>query len=149
VLAHELGHFKLHHVRWSLIRGVALTGAMFYALSLCIGLRPFYLAFGLGGASAYGALLVFGSWFGPIGFLLQPVLNTVSRRNEFAADSFAIVHHGSGVDLAEALLRLREQSKGMPLTQPLFSWVYHSHPPILERIKALGFGEPETKRPAP
>jgi STE24 endopeptidase len=148
VLAHELGHFKLHHVRWHLIRGVALTGAMFYVLSLCIGLTPFYLGFGLAGPSAYGALLVFGSWFGPIGFLMQPAFNTISRRHEFAADRFAVVHHGNGIDLAEALLRLREQSRWMPVTHPLFSWVYHSHPPILERIKSLGYGEPETKQPA-
>ena len=140
VLAHELGHFKLHHVRWHLVRGIALTGAMFYALSLCLGLTPFYLAFGLDGPSSYGALLVFGSWFGIIEFFLQPLFNTISRRHEFAADVFAVAHHGSGRDLAEALLRLREKSRGMPVTHPLFSWMYHSHPPLLERLKALGYG---------
>lgn len=138
VLAHELGHFKLHHVRWHLIRGVALTGALFYALSLCLGLTPFYLAFDLAGPSSYGALLVFGSWFGLVEFLLQPAFNTISRRHEFAADIFAVRHHGNGHDLAEALLRLREKSHGVPVTHPLFSWMYHSHPPLLERLRALG-----------
>jgi STE24 endopeptidase len=140
VLAHELGHFKLHHVRWHLIRGIAFTGVLFYGLSRCVGLTPFYLAFGLAGASAYGALLVFGSWFGLVDFFLQPLFNTISRRHEFAADGFAVAHHGSGRDLAEALLRLREKSRGMPVTHPLFSWMYHSHPPLLERLKALGYG---------
>ena len=36
VLAHELGHFKLHHVRWGLIRSIIITGIIFYVLSLCI-----------------------------------------------------------------------------------------------------------------
>jgi len=139
VLAHELGHFKLHHVRWHLLRGVALTGLMFYALSLCLGLTPFYRAFALAEPSAYGALLVFGSWFGLLDFGLQPLLNTISRRQEFAADRFALRHHGESRDLAEALLRLREKSASMPLSHPLYSWIYHSHPPMLERLRALGY----------
>jgi STE24 endopeptidase len=141
VLAHELGHFKLHHVRWHLLRGVALTGTLFYGLSLCLGLTPFYEAFGLRGPSSYGALLVFGSWFGLLEFLLQPVFSTISRRQEFAADRFAVAHHGQAADLAEALLRLREKSCSMPVTHPWYSWMYHSHPPLLERLRALQHGE--------
>ena len=40
VLAHELGHFKLHHVRWAIVRSVATSGLLFYALSLCLPLEP-------------------------------------------------------------------------------------------------------------
>jgi STE24 endopeptidase len=146
VLAHELGHFKLAHVRWQLVRGVALTGIMLYALSLCQGLTVFYRAFALQGPSAYGALLVFGSWFGVFDFMLQPLANAVSRRQELAADTFAVLHHGNASDLAEALLRMRERSHAMPVTHPLFSWMYHSHPPMLERLRALGYsGEDATK----
>jgi len=141
VLAHELGHFKLAHVRWHLVRGVALTGLTFYALSLCQGLTVFYRAFALDGPSAYGTLLVFGSWFGLFDFVLQPLANAVSRRQEFAADTFAVTHHGNARDLAEALLKLREKSHAMPVVHPLFSWMYHSHPPMLERLRALGYSE--------
>ena len=45
VLAHELGHFKLHHVRWGMARGIATSGLVFYALSLCLPLEAFYSAF--------------------------------------------------------------------------------------------------------
>jgi STE24 endopeptidase len=41
-------------------------------------------------------------------------------------------------DLGEALLKLREKSRLLPLSHPLFSRVYHSHPPLLERLEALG-----------
>jgi len=139
VLAHELGHFKLAHVRWHLVRGVALTGLTFYALSLCQGLTAFYRAFGLQGPSAYGTLLVFGSWFGLFDFVLQPLANAVSRRQERDADAFAVTHHGNARDLAEALLKLREQNHSMPVVHPVFSWMYHSHPPVLERLSALGY----------
>jgi STE24 endopeptidase len=63
VLAHELGHFKLHHVRWAILRGVATSGLVFCVLSLCLPLRPFYAAFSVE-PTAYGALAVFGLWFG-------------------------------------------------------------------------------------
>ena len=44
VLAHELGHFKLHHIRYSLVRGF-FNGFLFYLLSLCLPLSSFYEAF--------------------------------------------------------------------------------------------------------
>jgi STE24 endopeptidase len=140
VLAHELGHFKLHHVRWQLIRGTLMTGLTFFLLSLCLPLAPFYQAFGLSGISNYGALVVFGLWFGIVDFLLQPIENHLSRRNEFAADDFAKAQVGNADELASALLKLREQSHAMPITHPVFSSVYHSHPPLLERLAAIGYG---------
>jgi STE24 endopeptidase len=137
VLAHELGHFKLHHVRWAVVRSVLATGALFYALSLCLPLASFYSAFGLSGPSAYGALVVFGLWFGLVDFLLQPVASHISRKNEFAADRYAIQNASDPGDLRRALLKLREKSRVLPLSHPLYSRVYHSHPPLLERLAAL------------
>jgi len=139
VLAHELGHFKLHHVRWSLIRGIATTGLTFYFLSLCLPLTSFYHAFGLAGVSTYGALIVFGLWFGLADFFLGPFENFISRRHEFQADAFAVKNVGGHDDLGRALLKLREANHAMPLSHPVFSSVYHSHPPILERLAAMGY----------
>jgi STE24 endopeptidase len=137
VLAHELGHFKLHHVRWALARSVLATGALFFALSLCLPLESFYRAFGLSGVSSYGALVVFSLWFGIVDFLLQPLATHISRRNEFAADRFAIQNGAAPEDLRNALLKLREKSRLLPISHPLYSLVYHSHPPLLERLNAL------------
>lgn len=137
VLAHELGHFRLNHVRWGLLRGIAATGALFFLLDLCLPLEAFYRAFRLSAPSPYGALAVFGLWLGLLDFLLGPLANWVSRRNEFAADAFAVEHLGTPDDLARALVALREKSHGLPMIHPLFSRVYHSHPPLLERLKAL------------
>jgi STE24 endopeptidase len=137
VLAHELGHFKLHHVRTRLLLGVLSTGILFYALGLCLPLTAFYTAFSLR-PSSYGALVVFGLWFGLVEFLLQPLENAISRRHEFAADAFAVTRGVAASDLGEALLKLREKSRLLPLSHPLFSRVYHSHPPLLERLEALG-----------
>lgn len=137
VLAHELGHFKLNHVRWQLIRGTFTTGLIFYLLSLCLPLEVFYKAFAMQGPTNYGGLVVFGLWFGIIDFVMQPLESYLSRRNEFAADSFAREKVGNSSDLSHALLKLREKSNVMPLVHPLFSSFYHSHPPLLERLAAL------------
>ena len=71
VLAHELGHFKLNHIRWGLVRGFLLTGLMFYLLSLCLPLFSFYQAFYLRGISNYGALVVFILWYEILGFFIK------------------------------------------------------------------------------
>jgi STE24 endopeptidase len=142
VLAHELGHFRLHHVRWGLVRSVTASGILFFALSLGLPLAPPYAAFALERTS-YGALVVFGLWFSLASFMLQPLENAISRRHEFAADAFALRTGGAtGAELASALRKLREKSRILPLAHPLYSRVHHSHPPILERLRALAAASP-------
>ena len=148
VLAHELGHFKLHHVRWAIVRSVATSGLLFYGLSLCLPLTSFYTAFFLEKTS-YGALVVFSLWFGLVSFLLQPLSNALSRRHEFAADAFALRNGATAAELGEALQRLREKSRLLPLSHPLYSRVYHSHPPLLERLRVMGAIGDEAAPPAP
>lgn len=137
VLAHELGHFKLRHVRWAVARSVAASGALFFLLSLALPVQAFYTAFSVE-RTAYGALVVFGFWFALAGFLLQPLENALSRRHEFAADAFAVQNGATPAELGAALRRLREKSRGLPVVHPLYSRVYHSHPPLLERLRAMG-----------
>ncbi|MBF0440787.1 MAG: M48 family metallopeptidase [Oligoflexales bacterium] len=139
VLAHELGHFRLHHIRWRLIRSFLITGALFFALYYCSSFELFYKAFSFEGISNYGALVVFSLWFGLIGFLFSPIGSYISRRDEFDADRFALANHGDNKKLGDALLKLREKSHVMPISHPIFSAVYHSHPPLLERLKAMGY----------
>ena len=140
VLAHELGHFKLNHVRWQIVRGVIMTGVMFGILNLCLPLEIFYKAFGLSGVSNYAALIVFSMWFGVVDFALAPIGTYLSRRNEFAADRFAREQIGNSNELGDALLKLREKSHAMPISHPLFSAIYYSHPPLLERLETMGYG---------
>jgi len=137
VLAHELGHFKLHHVRTGMIRGLIFSLIIFAGIGALLDQKNFYLGFGLTDVSNYGGLVVFSLWFGLLEFYLQPLQTWFSRRNEFAADRFAKVTMGSSEDLASALKKLREKSSIMPIAHPLYSAMYYSHPPMLERIKTL------------
>lgn len=137
VLAHELGHFKLHHVRTGMIRGLTLSLIIFACIGALLSSKNFYLAFGLQDVSNHGGLVVFSLWFGLIEFYLQPLQTWFSRRNEFAADTFAKTTLGSSANLVSALKKLREKSSIMPIAHPLYSAMYYSHPPMLERIKTL------------
>lgn len=142
VLAHELGHFKLRHVRWGMIRGILTTGLMFWILSLLLPQEAFYRAFGFTEVSNWAALIVFSLWFGVFEFVFHPIGTWLSRRNEFAADEFARKAIGESESLAAALLKLREKSHAMPFSHPIYSAFYHSHPPMLERIQTLRAGVP-------
>jgi len=137
VLAHELGHFKLHHVRISLVRSILIMGLLFFAMSLAKPLEVFYEAFGFEGVSNYGAIVVFSLWYGIIGFVFTPLQSWLSQRNEFAADAFAKRNIDSYENLSNALVKLGKRNQSMPLTDPKFSFFYYSHPPLLERLSAL------------
>jgi STE24 endopeptidase len=137
VLAHELGHFKLNHIRNSLIRGLLMSLGTFYLMSLVLHQSIFYQAFGVENINTYVGLIIFALWFGMVEFFIQPFETWLSRRNEFAADDFARANLNGAGSMISALKKLREKSFVMPISHPVFSAVYHSHPPMLERLRAL------------
>ena len=117
-----------------------MSFATFYLMSLCLPLVEFYEAFAFESISNYAALIVFTLWFGLLNFVIQPIETRISRKNEFAADAFALQNVENGNhELGSALLKLREKSHAMPITHPLYSGFYHSHPPMLERLKAMNY----------
>ena len=69
-------------------------------------------------------------------FVFQPVVNLISRHNEFAADETGanLVDKKS---LASALKKLVNENKHFPKVSKLYSLIYYSHPPILERLEKL------------
>lgn len=137
VMAHELGHFKLHHIRKSLLRAFFLTGLIFFALSRLIASDAVFEAFRLTPDTPYGKLLLLSLFMPPLNLLLQPILNGFSRAAEYEADRFAVTQVGGAAELRSALLKLREKSQGLPLHHPLYSRVYLSHPSLLERLRAM------------
>ena len=137
VLAHELGHFKLNHIRWQFIRGIASTGITLWALFHIVSLPGSALAMGFLGNSPHATLILAGLWAGLIGFPLSPLGSWISRRNEFAADAYAREMMGESKTLRAALLNMREESRGIPFAHPWYSGFYYSHPPLIERLQVL------------
>ena len=56
--------------------------------------------------------------------------------NAFGVDSFRR-QNGGKENMILALKKLGSENKAFPLSHPLFGFVYHSHPSLFERIKAL------------
>ena len=136
VLAHELGHFRLHHVRQRLLVSFASMLAGFALLGWLAGKAGFYLALGVPTPSSHAALLLF-ALAGPVAlFFTTPLSSLWSRRHEFAADRFA-AQHASAQELASALVKLYRDNASTLTPDPLYTAFYYSHPPALERIARL------------
>ncbi len=136
VLAHELGHFKHHHV----IKRIALMFFMsFLGLALLGWLMNqawFYNGLGVTEPSNHMALILFLLVSPVFLFLLRPVMANYSRKNEFEADDYA-AKHANASHLVEALVKLYRDNASTLTPDPLHSAFYDSHPPASIRISKL------------
>ena len=145
VLAHELGHFKLEHVRKRLLVTMAGSLGALALLGWLTAQTPFYTAFGVQHPSSHAALLLFMFVMPAFGFFATPLGSLWSRRHEFEADAFA-ARHASSADLATALVKLYRDNATTLTPDPLYSAFYYSHPPATERIAHLRRNEVEINR---
>lgn len=134
VLAHEMGHFKLHHIRNSLLVGIAHTGVLFYLLSLALTLGPLHEAFFMPEIKVYTGLIFFSLLFTPVEFILGFPLQAWSRANETQADAYAVKTSGLADALVSSLKTLHKTSLSNLNPHPFHVALNHSHPPLLQRI---------------
>lgn len=136
VLAHELGHFKCCHVLQRLAWMFTLALGLLWLLGQSMQQLWFYQGLGVSTAGAAVALLLFFTALPVFTFIFAPAASWLSRRQEFEADAYA-VHHASGNDLIQALVKLYRDNASTLTPDPLFSMFYYSHPPAAIRIAAL------------
>ena len=142
VLAHEIGHYKLRHIVKHI--GVAILNiGVFLFLAQCLIHTPaLYAAFGVRQPSVYTGLALFLVPYGPLSRVLGLARGAQSRSHEFAADRFAAEGTGMPHALGEALKKLSRNNLGNLSPHPLYVFLYHSHPPVVARVRALeGAGE--------
>jgi STE24 endopeptidase len=139
VLAHELGHFKLRHIRQRIAVVVVASLGLLALLGWLAGARWFYLGLGVEPAPANNsglALILFILILPVFSFVAAPVASLLSRRHEFQADRFA-AGQTSAQDLANALVKLYNDNATTLTPDPLHSSFYDSHPPATVRIERL------------
>ena len=136
VLAHELGHFRLHHVRQRLFASVIMAFGGLALLAWAAKQPGFYAALGVPIPSAEMALLLFVLTVPVFTFFATPALSWWSRRHERQADDFAARHADAG-QLAAALVKLFRDNASTLTPDPIHSGFFDSHPPALERIARL------------
>jgi STE24 endopeptidase len=136
VLAHELGHFRLRHVRKRLALNLAAGLAALFVLAWLEQWPPFFAAFGAAQPSAHVALILFALALPLVTFWLAPLAAAWSRRHEFEADEFAR-RHSNARELASALVKLYRENATTLTPDALYSAFFDSHPPATVRIARL------------
>ncbi|MDW8335617.1 MAG: M48 family metallopeptidase [Tepidimonas sp.] len=140
VLAHEIGHARLHHIPRRLAL-LALGSLVAWAALAWLARQPWFY-FGLGvtpdlaGGNAALALLLFLLVLPLVGTWVAPLAAALSRRDELAADAFA-ARHTSAAALAQALLALHRDNAATLTPDPWYVRFTYSHPPLLQRLQHL------------
>ena len=137
ILAHEIGHFERKHIQKSILLSVITSGFLFYSFKFFINHPVVFEAFSLENSSIYAGLVFTGIVYGPILRVFSIFTNMISRKHEFEADSFAEKTYGKPEVLISALKKLSVDHLSHLNPHPLKVALDYSHPPILDRIKAL------------
>ncbi len=146
VVAHELGHFKCHHVTKRIVWTFAISLVFLWVLGYLMQQDWFYLGLGVftsseiwttaSSLSTAMALLLFFLIMPTFTFLFQPLSSLYSRKHEFEADEYAVEKSSAG-DLTQALVKLYQDNATTLTPDPLHSAFYDSHPPAALRIARL------------
>jgi STE24 endopeptidase len=136
VLAHELGHYKLHHIVKMLVLSAALSLAGLFVLGLLIEEPWFYSGLGVRTPGTAAALALFMLVVPEFTFFLHPLTSLYSRRREYEADAYARLH-ADARHLVQALVKLYKDNAATLTPDPLHSAFYDSHPPAAMRIARL------------
>jgi len=140
ILAHEMGHYKKKHIIQSLILGILQMGLMLYLLSLFISYPGLFEAFYMPQTSVYAGLIFFAMLYSPLAFFFGLFMQRLSRRNETEADRFSVDTTRDPDSLADALKKLSVHNLSNLLPHPFYVFLNYSHPPVLQRIKAIHAG---------
>lgn len=133
VLGHELGHFKHKDI----IKMIAMFATMLFVMFFVFSHLPNWLLNELSINNANVAIIVSFLIFSPVTMaFFEPLISKLSRNNEFNADHFG-ASNSTNADMISALTKLGAENKAFPLSHPLYSAIYHSHPTLYERINEL------------
>lgn len=131
ILGHELGHFK----HKDLLKNIAIMAFVLFVLFFIAGNLPAWLFSDISknGATILCVLMLIAQ---AISFYFMPIINFFSRRAEYKADEFG-ANLTNKRDLSNALKKLVSENKAFPYSHKIFVFFYMSHPPLLERLRAL------------
>jgi STE24 endopeptidase len=87
--------------------------------------------------SIYASLLFFGFLYSPIQMVLSLLGNMLSRRHEYEADEYAVKTYKDPEPMIAALKKLSVDNLSNLTPHPLKVFLSYSHPPILDRIRAI------------
>ena len=139
ILAHEVGHYKKKHIIKGMIISILHSGIMLYILGLFIKMPELHTAMGMSAEqpSVYAGLIFFSLLYAPIELILSIIFNIISRKHEFEADEYSAMTLKNTSHMILGLKNLTVKNLGNLTPHPLPVFLSYSHPPVLDRIRAL------------
>ncbi len=137
VLAHEMGHYKKKHILLTMTIGILQMGIMLFLLSIFISYQGLFDAFYMPQKSVYAGLIFFAMLYSPIDFISGIFMQMLSRRNETVADRFSAETTHDPDSMVAALKKLSVDNLTNLMPHPLYVFLNYSHPPVLQRIRAI------------
>jgi STE24 endopeptidase len=136
VLAHEIGHYKKHHLYSGLFLSMLSTALMLYVFSLVSDNPVFARVLGSDVTGFHLSVISFGILYAPLSSVIGIGLNYRSRMNEYQADRYA-GEKLKGDYLASALKKLSVNNLSNLTPHPAYVFFHYSHPTLLQRLKKL------------
>lgn len=135
IFAHEIGHHVHRHVGKMILAGAAYSVVGFF---LCDRALAAWLG-NAEGAIDYAQLPVYTVPFLSLvislfSMVVEPLQNAISRYYERQADQYALTTTGNHQAYRSAFVKLAKLNKADPDPHPLEVFLFHSHPPIQQRI---------------
>ncbi len=137
IIAHEMGHYKLKHILKSMLSSFFDLALTLFVLSLFLKNKELFEAFKMEHISIYGSLLFFGFIYSPISQLISILSNYYSRKHEYEADKYSVETTKLGNAFIDGLKKLSVDNLSNLTPHKLKVFIEYSHPPVLERIKAI------------
>jgi STE24 endopeptidase len=136
VVAHELGHFVLHHVlAWILVVTILAILSLYVVHRVARGvITRFSRRFGFDRLSDIASLPLLVLLGTSVSFVATPLLLAFSRYQEHAADRFAIELTRNNRAAATTFVRLQEENLSVPRPGALYILWRGSHPSLGDRI---------------
>jgi STE24 endopeptidase len=137
IFAHEIGHHVFRHIHKMIVVGVLYSVLGFWICDRVLAwwvqmqygapVDPHYMP-----ASTLPLLMLALTVFA---LVLEPLQNVISRRYERQCDRYALTRTGLRQAYISAFRKLARLNKDDPDPHPLEVFLFHSHPPISERLK--------------
>jgi Zn-dependent protease with chaperone function len=134
ILAHELGHHAHRDVVKAVIAQTFVLMASFGAAAAVMNAAVAISRLKLTGASDVAGLPLIVFVAGGVALALTPLTQALSRFHERRADAFALQLTNRPGAFVSAMRRLGAQNLAEPRPSRAALWLFHSHPPIEERI---------------
>ena len=150
VTAHELGHYRLHHVWKGIAFACAMTFVGLFFVSRFVGwaLARFGEHWDITELHDVATLPLFAIALTIMSLVVQPASAAFSRAVEHEADGFALELTHANDAGARAFIDLGAQNRSDPEPSPFVRAMLYDHPPLVERIRfALEYHPWEDGRP--